>query len=229
MKFNSFMSLNNMMVSPHWLASEIGSGIMKSGGNAVEAMIASAAVISVVYPHMNSLGGDNFWLISDKEFNVKAIDSSGYSAKKATIEFYNNKGFKTIPTRGALSALTVPGVVSGWEKAFQFSKNKLGGTKTLDELLEPAEFIASNGFASISLFLLVVSVLSGLINNTAVVAIFIPFVIDICQRYHISPSKLLLPLSYAAIFGGTLTLIGTSTNLLVNPSCRLSDKSFSIF
>ena len=58
--------------------------------------------------------------------------------------------------------------------------------------------------------------LSGLINNTAVVAIFIPFIIDICQRYHISPSKLLLPLSYAAIFGGTLTLIGTSTNLLVN-------------
>ena len=69
---------------------------------------------------------------------------------------------------------------------------------------------------SISLFLIVVSLLSGLINNTAVVAIFIPFVIDICQRYHISPSKLLLPLSYAAIFGGTLTLIGTSTNLLVN-------------
>lgn len=69
---------------------------------------------------------------------------------------------------------------------------------------------------SIFVFLLIVSILSGLINNTAVVAIFIPFVIDICQRYHISPSKLLLPLSYAAIFGGTLTLIGTSTNLLVN-------------
>ncbi len=69
---------------------------------------------------------------------------------------------------------------------------------------------------AISVVLIVVSILSGLINNTAVVAIFIPFFIDICQRYHISPSKLLLPLSYAAIFGGTLTLIGTSTNLLVN-------------
>ena len=103
-----------MMVSPHWLASEIGSGIMKSGGNAVEAMIASAAVISVVYPHMNSLGGDNFWLISDKGYNVKAIDASGYSAKKAAIEFYSNKGYKTIPTRGPLSALTVPGAVAGW-------------------------------------------------------------------------------------------------------------------
>jgi di/tricarboxylate transporter len=71
-------------------------------------------------------------------------------------------------------------------------------------------------WVSIFIFLFIVSILSGLINNTAVVAIFIPFVIDICQRYHISPSKLLLPLSYAAIFGGTLTLIGTSTNLLVN-------------
>ena len=69
---------------------------------------------------------------------------------------------------------------------------------------------------AIFVVLFIVSILSGLINNTAVVAIFIPFIMDICQRYHISPSKLLLPLSYAAIFGGTLTLIGTSTNLLVN-------------
>lgn len=69
---------------------------------------------------------------------------------------------------------------------------------------------------AITVVFFIVSILSGLINNTAVVAIFIPFVIDICHRYHLSPSKLLLPLSYAAIFGGTLTLIGTSTNLLVN-------------
>ena len=53
-----------MIVSPHWMASQAGSEIMRSGGNAVEAMICSAAVISVVYPHMNSLGGDNFWLVN---------------------------------------------------------------------------------------------------------------------------------------------------------------------
>ncbi|MBJ47784.1 MAG: hypothetical protein CMG59_01215 [Candidatus Marinimicrobia bacterium] len=69
---------------------------------------------------------------------------------------------------------------------------------------------------AITVVFFIVSILSGLINNTAVVAIFIPFIIDICNKYHLSPSKLLLPLSYAAIFGGTLTLIGTSTNLLVN-------------
>ena len=55
-----------MMVAPHHLAAKTGSDILKEGGNAIEAMIASAAMISVVYPHMNSMGGDNFWLISDK-------------------------------------------------------------------------------------------------------------------------------------------------------------------
>ena len=69
---------------------------------------------------------------------------------------------------------------------------------------------------TIFIFLFIVSVISGFINNTAAVAIFIPLAVDICIRFHISPTKLLLPLSYAAIFGGTLTLIGTSTNLLVS-------------
>ena len=63
------MSFKNMMVAPHHLASKVGADILKEGGNAVEAMIASAAMISVVYPHMNSMGGDNFWLISIKPVN----------------------------------------------------------------------------------------------------------------------------------------------------------------
>lgn len=61
-----------------------------------------------------------------------------------------------------------------------------------------------------------VAVLSGFLNNTAIVAMFIPLVIDLCRRLQMSPSRVLLPLSYASIFGGTLTLIGTSTNLLVS-------------
>jgi len=69
---------------------------------------------------------------------------------------------------------------------------------------------------SFSIFFVLVSISSGFINNTAAVAIFIPLAINLCQRFHISPTKILLPLSYAAIFGGTLTLIGTSTNLIVN-------------
>ena len=83
-----------------------------------------------------------------------------------------------------------------------------------------ADYLVKKGgkqkWFTIFIFLLTVSIISGFINNTAAVAIFIPLAIDLCQRFHISPTKVLLPLSYAAIFGGTLTLIGTSTNLIVS-------------
>jgi len=62
----------------------------------------------------------------------------------------------------------------------------------------------------------VVGPISGLINNTAAVAILLPMVVDLAERGRTSPSKLLLPLSYASMFGGTLTLIGTSTNILAS-------------
>jgi di/tricarboxylate transporter len=68
----------------------------------------------------------------------------------------------------------------------------------------------------IGALLAVVSLLSGVLNNTAVVAIFIPMVMSLSRRLELSPSKILMPLSYASIFGGTLTLIGTSTNVLVS-------------
>ncbi|MGB5165856.1 MAG: SLC13 family permease [Woeseiaceae bacterium] len=64
--------------------------------------------------------------------------------------------------------------------------------------------------------MLPVTVISAFVNNTPVVASFIPAVVDWCRKRRISPSKLMMPLSYAAIFGGTCTLIGTSTNLIVN-------------
>jgi di/tricarboxylate transporter len=64
--------------------------------------------------------------------------------------------------------------------------------------------------------LVAVAVGSGVLNNTAVVAVSIPLVMKLCRRVDLSPSKALMPISYASIFGGTLTLIGTSTNLLVS-------------
>lgn len=66
-----------------------------------------------------------------------------------------------------------------------------------------------------STLLMVTGCLSAFINNTAVVSIFLPIALDLAKRFRVSPSKVLLPLSFAAIFGGTCTLIGTSTNLLV--------------
>lgn len=71
---------------------------------------------------------------------------------------------------------------------------------------------------------------SGFINNTPVVAILIPLVVTVAARLHKSPSKFLIPLSYAAMLGGTLTLIGTSTNLLASGlSERLGYGAFSMF
>lgn len=66
------------------------------------------------------------------------------------------------------------------------------------------------------IFLIVASLLSGFINNTASVAIFLPLALQFAQEFRFSPSKILIPLSYASIFGGTMTLIGTSTNILVS-------------
>ena len=141
------MSFKNMMVAPHHLASKVGADILKEGGNAVEAMIASAAMISVVYPHMNSMGGDNFWLISDNINNVTAIEACGSAAKLANIQFYKDQGFNSIPSRGPLAALTVPGAVAGWKAAYDFSTVKLGGKMPLSRLLYDAEQAAKNGIA----------------------------------------------------------------------------------
>mgnify|MGYP005673226013 FL=1 len=65
-------------------------------------------------------------------------------------------------------------------------------------------------------YLFAIGVASAVVNNTAIVAIFMPVTIRLADKYEISPSKVLIPLSYAAILGGTLTLVGTSTNLIVN-------------
>ncbi len=144
---SSKLSYNYMMIAPHHLAAKTGSEILKEGGNAIEAIIASAAMISVVYPHMNSIGGDNFWLISDKNKNVYAIDSCGPAASNANIEFYKNKGFNFIPSRGPLSALTVPGAVGGWKLAHDFSVKNLGGEIPISRLLFDAEQTAKEGIA----------------------------------------------------------------------------------
>ncbi|RLM88998.1 SLC13 family permease [Halobellus sp. Atlit-38R] len=76
----------------------------------------------------------------------------------------------------------------------------------------------------------VVAPISGFINNTAAVAILLPMVTDLAERGGTSPSKLLLPLSYASMFGGMLTLIGTSTNILASElSGRLIGRTFTMF
>ncbi len=134
-----------MVTSPHHLASEAGLRVLREGGNAIEATLAMAASLPVVYPHMNSLGGDGFWLISKDGKPPIAVDACGASAHAATVEFYKNKNLSAIPSRGPHAANTVAGTLSGWAEAIAISK-ELGGTLPLSRLVEDAVWSAENGF-----------------------------------------------------------------------------------
>jgi gamma-glutamyltranspeptidase len=110
------MAPHGMVVSPHSLASQAGLEILKAGGSAVDAAIATSGVLSVVYPHMTGVGGDAFWLIYDaKAKRVRYLDAAGKAAASASIGWFLDRGLKEIPFRGVLPAtLTVPGAVDGW-------------------------------------------------------------------------------------------------------------------
>ncbi|MEH6525116.1 MAG: gamma-glutamyltransferase family protein [Sneathiella sp.] len=136
-----------MVTAPHHLASRAGIRVLEEGGNAIEAMIAAAAMITVAYPHMNAMGGDNFWLIHTPGKSVQGIDACGGAAAKADIAYYENQGFNTIPSRGSQAALTVAGAVSGWQEAYNFSQNNWGGTLPMDRLLEDAIHYAEQGIS----------------------------------------------------------------------------------
>src|SRR5215469_11767905 len=100
--------------APHHAAAEAGRAILAEGGNALEAMVAMAAAIVAVYPHMNHLGGDGFWLVREPSGRLRALMSAGPAGARARPELYREHGHDLIPTRGPLAALTVPGAVAGW-------------------------------------------------------------------------------------------------------------------
>ncbi len=108
-----------MVTSPHSLASQAGVQILQAGGSAVDAAIAAAAVLAVVYPHMTSVGGDAFWLIHDARTGaVHALDAAGGAAEAGTLDWFRARGLAEIPLRGIVPAtLTVPGAVDGWCEA----------------------------------------------------------------------------------------------------------------
>ncbi|WP_340680811.1 gamma-glutamyltransferase [Paraglaciecola sp.] len=132
------MTINSKPVAftaPHYAASQVGQNILENGGTAVEAMVAAAASISVVYPHMNSIGGDGFWLISEPGKTPVAIDACGSAAQQADLKYYSE--FEAIPQRGAKAALTMAGAVAGWHKALELSRDWQTPID-LAELLAPA-------------------------------------------------------------------------------------------
>jgi gamma-glutamyltranspeptidase len=134
-----------VVCAPHYLAVEAGRAALAEGGNAVEAMIAMAATIAVTYPHMNGIGGDGFWLVRERSGRIRALMAAGAAGSRAQPEHYRNTGHDTIPTRGPLAALTVPGAIGGWMLALESAKAQ-GGKLPLGMLLADAIKHAGEGF-----------------------------------------------------------------------------------
>ena len=134
-----------VVAAPHAAAVDDGRAILGEGGNAIEAMLAMAASIAVVYPHMNHLGGDGFWLIREPSGRVRALMGAGPAGAKATQRFYRDAGYDEIPPRGPFAALTVPGAVGAGLLAQEAAKGQ-GGKLPLALLLAPAIGRARDGY-----------------------------------------------------------------------------------
>ncbi|HZQ14436.1 MAG TPA: gamma-glutamyltransferase family protein [Pseudolabrys sp.] len=139
-----------VVCAPHGDTVADGRAILAEGGNAIEAMLAMAASIAAVYPHMNHIGGDGFWLIREPSGRVRALMGAGRAGAKATVALYRDAGHDVIPARGPLAALTVPGAVAAWLLAQEAAKGQVGkgfgGKLPLDVLLAPAIKHAREGY-----------------------------------------------------------------------------------
>ena len=114
---NPTLAMRGMVACPHALASAAGLDALRAGGSAVDAAVAAACALSVLYPHMCSIGGDAFWLIYDaKARRVSYLDGGGRAAASATLERF--AGQAEIPFRGlAPATLTTPGAVASFCEA----------------------------------------------------------------------------------------------------------------
>ncbi len=127
--------------SDHPLASAAGYRVLREGGNAVDAAVTMAAVLAVVRPHMNGVGGDAFGLFYDPDTGeVSALNGSGRAGALAAPSFFTGDAREEIPTRGALT-VTVPGAVHAWATALEER-----GSISLARALEPAIRYAREGF-----------------------------------------------------------------------------------
>ena len=136
------LGTNGMIATSQPLASAAGLKVLQDGGNAIDAAVTAAAVLAVVEPTMNGVGGDLFALLyTVSDGKLHALNSSGRSAYAATPEAFSSRGLKDIPRTGVLS-VSVPGVVDGWAELL--AKH---GTISLAQALKPAIGYARNGYA----------------------------------------------------------------------------------
>ena len=127
--------------SDHPLASAAGADVLRRGGNAIDAAITMAGVLTVTRPHMNGPGGDVFMIYYDaKTKRVYTLNGAGRAGTKATPDFFASRNLKEIPTSGILS-VSVPGTTQAWSDAL-----KRFGTISLAKALEPAIKYAEQGF-----------------------------------------------------------------------------------
>ncbi len=134
---------NGLVTSPHSVASAAGLDVLRAGGSAVDAAIATSAALSVLYPHMTSIGGDAFWLIHEAETGaVKYLDGGGRAAAGGTLGTMAERGLSEVPFRGIVPAtLTVPGALATWDEA-----HRAYGRLPLPRILEAAIGYARDGF-----------------------------------------------------------------------------------
>jgi gamma-glutamyltranspeptidase/glutathione hydrolase len=133
-----------MVTAPHALAAQSGARVLDEGGNAIEAALATAAMLTVVYPHMTGLGGDSFWLIAEPGHAPLTIDGAGRAGAGVSVSLYRDRGLSQVPWRGALAANTVAGAVSAWAAAWEISR-QWGGRLTLARIFAEAMVLAEQG------------------------------------------------------------------------------------
>ncbi len=121
------ISRNGIVAAESPLAAQAGVRILEHGGNAVDAAIATNAMMGVVEPMMNGIGGDLFAIVYDAKANkLYGLNASGWAPKGSTIEYLQKQGIRSMPQQG-VNAITVPGAVDGWQKlADKFGRKKLG-------------------------------------------------------------------------------------------------------
>ena len=148
-QFNSVPGQGRSMVvskfgivsTPQFLASQAGAHILEEGGNAIDAAIAANAVMGVVQPYVNGIGGDLFMLYYEaKTGKVYGLNSSGWTPKALTIDYLKSKGVTEINPIG-VETIDIPGAVAGWDAA-----RTRFGSLPFSQLLAPAIYYAQNGF-----------------------------------------------------------------------------------
>jgi gamma-glutamyltranspeptidase/glutathione hydrolase len=127
--------------TPQFLASQAGAHVLEEGGNAVDAAITANAVMGVVQPYVNGIGGDLFAIYYDaKTRKLYGLNSSGWTPKALTIDALKAKGITEVNPIG-VETIDIPGAVAGWD-----ALHTRFGTLPFSKLLAPAIYYASNGF-----------------------------------------------------------------------------------